>query len=123
MISALQMGNTNKSVGTLTDKASDRIAETAREFEATFLSMLLKEMRNSSDEEGGMFAGDTGDVQGGLFDLFMSKHLADAGGFGLATSLVQQLRAAEPAHRLGNTHDATHANRPAHGSTAPLAPA
>lgn len=67
---------------------------TARELEATFLSMLLKEMRQTLDSEdgGGFFPGDTGDVQGGLFDLFMSQHLAAAGGFGLADAIARNLR-------------------------------
>lgn len=69
-----------------------RLADTARELEATFLSMLLKEMRQTLDEDGGLFPGDTGDVQGGLFDLYMSKHLADAGGVGMAAALERQLQ-------------------------------
>ena len=69
-----------------------RLADTAKELEATFLSMLLKEMRQTLDEEGGLFPGDTGDVQGGLFDLYLGKHLADSGGVGMAASLERQLR-------------------------------
>jgi flagellar protein FlgJ len=63
--------------------------------EATFLSMLLKEMRQTLDSEdgGGLFPGDSGDVQGGLFDLYMSKHLADAGGVGMAAALLRQMQA------------------------------
>jgi flagellar protein FlgJ len=64
----------------------------AKEFEATFLSMLLKEMRQTLDPDGGLFPGDGGDVQGGMFDMFMGSHLADAGGVGLADALVRQLR-------------------------------
>ena len=48
--------------------AGTRFNETANEFEATFLSMLLKEMRQTLDPDGGLFPGDSGDVQGGLFD-------------------------------------------------------
>ena len=75
-------------------RTPDRIAETAKDFEATFLSLLLKEMRQTLDTEGGggLFAGDTGDVQGGLFDLYLGKHLADAGGVGFAPAIERQLR-------------------------------
>lgn len=68
-----------------------KIAETAKDFEATFLSLLLKEMRSTLEPEG-LFAGDTGDVQGGMFDLYMGQHLANAGGVGFAATLIQQLR-------------------------------
>jgi peptidoglycan hydrolase FlgJ len=63
-----------------------REANAAKELEATFLSLLLKEMRQTLESEG-LFPGDTGDVQGGLFDLYLGQHLADAGGVGLATAL------------------------------------
>ncbi|WP_390637610.1 rod-binding protein [Limnoglobus roseus] len=49
-------------------------------------------MRQTLEPEGGLFPGDAGDVQGGMFDLFLSQHLADAGGIGLATVIEQQLR-------------------------------
>jgi peptidoglycan hydrolase FlgJ len=71
-----------------------RAAEAAKEMEATFLALLLKQMRESLDSEdgGGLFPGDTGDVQGGLFDMFMSRHLAEAGGVGMATAIASQLQ-------------------------------
>ena len=74
------------------DAGGRRVAETAKEFEATLLTMLLKEMRQTLEEDGGLFPGDTGDVQGGLFDLYLGKHLADSGRFGLSAALEQQLR-------------------------------
>lgn len=74
-----------------------RFHETANEFEATFLSMLLKEMRQTLEPDGGLFPGDSGDVQGGLFDLLLGSHLAQAGGVGLATALVRQMQATQPA--------------------------
>jgi flagellar protein FlgJ len=80
------------------EKSADaaRVKDMAKEFESTFLSMLLKEMRQTLEEDGGFFPGDTGDVQGGLFDLFLGKHLADAGGVGLAATLVQQMQPPTP---------------------------
>ncbi len=66
-----------------------KVRETAREFEATFLAMVLKEMRQSLEE--GLFPGDSGDVQGGLFDLYLGRHLADGGGVGLADSLARHM--------------------------------
>lgn len=78
-----------------------RLRDMAREFETTLLSMLLKEMRQTLDEDGGFFPGDKGDVQGGLFDLFMSRHLAEAGGVGLADAIVRQMQPASAT----TTHD------------------
>lgn len=75
-----------------------RAAEAGKEMEATFLALLLKQMRESLDSEdgGGLFPGDTGDVQGGLFDMFMSRHLAEAGGVGMAAALASQLQGPTP---------------------------
>ncbi len=80
--------------GATVPPTDDRSAATAKDFEATFLSLLLKEMRQTLDAEGGggLFAGDTGDVQGGLFDLYLGQHLADAGGVGFAPAIERQLR-------------------------------
>jgi peptidoglycan hydrolase FlgJ len=64
----------------------------ARDFEAMFLTMMLKEMRQTTDAEGGLFQGDSGDIQGGLFDHFMGNHLADTGGVGIAAMVRQQLQ-------------------------------
>lgn len=80
----------NSSASTLDSNTDTR--RVARDLEATFLTMLLKEMRQTLEPDGGLFPGDTGDVQGGLFDLFMGQHLAAAGGFGLATAIDRQLR-------------------------------
>jgi Rod binding domain-containing protein len=71
--------------------AENRLNRTAKEFEATFLSLLLKEMRQTLEPDGGLFPGDEGDVQGGMFDLFLSQHLADAGGLGLASVIEHSL--------------------------------
>ena len=78
-------------IGSTVD-ATAKAAETAREFEATLLGMVLKDMREPTEPDGGLFPGDTGDVMGGLFDLFMGKYLADAGGVGMAAALERQLR-------------------------------
>lgn len=92
---------------TLDSKSDARKA--ARELEATFLSMLLKEMRQTLEPDGGLFPGDTGDVQGGLFDLYIGQHLAAAGGFGLAAALDRQPR---------TTPHADHRPPPAGGTVA-----
>ena len=79
--------------GTVGIGARPSLRAAAQEVEQLFLSMLLKEMRQSlgSEDQEGMFAGDSADVYGGLFDMYLGKHLADAGGVGLTSVWAQQL--------------------------------
>lgn len=62
-------------------------AKHCADFDSVFCSMLLKQMR-STLEENGLFCGDKGDVLGGLFDTFLGQAISQAGGFGLASSLL-----------------------------------
>lgn len=68
------------------------------QFEALFVSLLLKEMRQSL-ENGSMFGEDTGDVLGGLFDTYLGEHLAKRGGLGIADIVNQQMT---PARNTNN---------------------
>ena len=88
----------------LDGRGKPSLKDAAQGFESVFLSMLLKEMRKTL-EPGSLFGHDSGDVYGGLFDQFMSQHLAQGKGMGLAQSLLKQL---EPKA----THGATHSPAP-----------
>jgi peptidoglycan hydrolase FlgJ len=68
----------------------------ARQFESIFLAQLLKVMRETLDDKDGLFGKDPGDIQGGLFDQMMGRHLAEGGGIGLATMLDRQLQPNSP---------------------------
>jgi Rod binding domain-containing protein len=59
-------------------------------FESMFVSLLIKQLRQTL-EEGSMFAGDSGDILGGLFDFTLGQHLAQAGALGIGDLLRQQL--------------------------------
>ena len=59
-------------------------------FESMFASLILKEMRQTLDP-GTLFAGDAGDVYGGLFDMYMGQHMAASGGLGIAAAVRRQL--------------------------------
>lgn len=61
-----------------------------QQFESLFVSMLIKEMRETSSEDG-MFAGDSADVYGGLFDTFMGQHIASQGSLGIADMVNRQI--------------------------------
>ena len=65
------------------------IEKVANGFESIFLSQMLKQMRQSL-EPGTMFGHDNGDVFGGMFDMFMSQHLAPAGASGIAAMVRKQ---------------------------------
>ncbi len=58
--------------------------------ESLFLSMMLKEMRNTLSE-GGLFGGENSDVYGGLFDMMMSKTLAKDNPLGIANMITTQI--------------------------------
>ncbi len=70
------------------DKAA--VPALARQFESLFLAQMVKEMRQTL-EPGTLFGDDPGDVYGGMFDLFLGKHLARSGGIGLAAVLERYL--------------------------------
>ncbi len=72
--------------------------EVAADFESIFVSQLLKEMRNTLQE--GLFSGEGSDTYGGLFDLYLGRHLSQAGGFGLKESLLKSLNVAEGANEV-----------------------
>ena len=60
---------------------AESLATVSEEFEGVFLAMLLKTMRSTVSSDG-MFAGDKSDTFGGMFDLFMSQHLASSDALG-----------------------------------------
>jgi flagellar protein FlgJ len=73
--------------GAGTQADADQIA---RDFEGVFVSLVIKEMRQTL-EPGTLFGNDTGDSYGGLFDLFLSRHLVDSGGLGIAAMIRRVL--------------------------------
>ena len=73
---------------------SDQQAEKmGAEFESVFISLLLKEMRNTLDKgEGGLFGSEQSDTFGGMFDQFMGQHLASASPLGIADAIKGYLK-------------------------------
>jgi len=64
-------------------------AAIGKAFEEIFSSILVKHMRQSLGTN--LFGHDPGDVCGGLFDHFMSHHLAQRGGFGVGRMIQRHL--------------------------------
>lgn len=72
------------------------LEKTARQFEALFVQMMLKSMREAGQGEG-LFDNDQSKLYRDMYDKQLSLHLTEQGeGVGLAKMLVQQLRAAMP---------------------------
>lgn len=67
-----------------------------RQVESLFVSLLLKEMRQSGSSEG-LFPGDSSDTLGGLFDLYLGQFITESGGIGLSDTV-------EDALSLSQTH-------------------
>lgn len=72
-----------------------KIEEVAKSFESLFVSQLVKEMRQTL-EPTSFFAQDSGDVWGGMFDLYLGQHLAQANALGIADMVKKQLLAQQP---------------------------
>ncbi|OYP35229.1 rod-binding protein [Rhodopirellula sp. MGV] len=76
------------SIGNGFAASAQNMEQVGNEFESVFVSMLLKEMRNSLDE--GFFGGESSDSFGGMFDMFIGKHLAESNAIGIGQMLAEQ---------------------------------
>lgn len=61
---------------------SKRVEKAIRDFEGLFMSMMIKELRQTSSGDG-LFPGDASDTYGGMFDMMLGNELAAGGGLGL----------------------------------------
>ena len=61
---------------------SGKVEKAITEFESLFLSMMIKELRQTSSGDG-LFPGDGSDTYGGMFDMFLGHELAAGKGLGL----------------------------------------
>jgi flagellar protein FlgJ len=90
--------------GSVTDgEHKPSLADAAKGFESVFLTMLLKEMRQTL-EPGALFGKEGDNVYGGMFDQFMAQHLTQGKGMGLAQSLMKQLEPTNSHGPLSATH-------------------
>lgn len=61
---------------------SAKVRDAIQKFEGLFMSMMIKQLRETSSGEG-LFPGDASDTYGGMFDMFLGDHLASAGSIGI----------------------------------------
>lgn len=92
----------------------EALEKVAQQFEALFMQMMLKSMRDAGAEEGGLFDNDQSRLYQDMYDKQLSLSLSEGGnGIGLTEALVRQLRATVP--QLGDGEEAAQA---ASGTTA-----
>ena len=72
------------------DNSPEAIKTTAKQFEAVFLQMVLKAMRDASPKDG-MFVSDATRSYQSMSDQQLAAVLAQKGGLGLAASIERQL--------------------------------
>lgn len=70
----------------------DRLAKTARDFEAIFVQQVFKEMRKTIPEGGLLPRGQAEDIYFDMQDMEAAKQLARQGGIGLADMMLEQLQ-------------------------------
>lgn len=90
MIDPPSLGELASTTRQAASKATGTAAKVASDFESVFASLMLKEMRKTLQPES-LFGDDSGDVYGGMFDLFLGKQMAESGGFGLARMVREAL--------------------------------
>lgn len=73
-----------------TDPAA--LKKAAQQFEALLIQQMLKEMRNSSLDEGGMFSSNQMNGYQQMFDREIAVKMAEGQGFGLASRMIEQIR-------------------------------
>ncbi len=83
-----QATDTQPAIGSQTELSpadslkSAKAEKAIKDFEGLFLSMMIKELRQTSSGEG-LFSGDASDTYGGMFDMFLGNELAAGKGLGL----------------------------------------
>jgi flagellar protein FlgJ len=82
------------------ENSPQAVAATAKQFEALFLQMVLKSMREATPSNG-LTDNDQTRTYQGLLDQQLAQNLAQQGGAGLAQSLVRQLGGAPGGAAVG----------------------
>ena len=89
------------------------LRETAKQFEALFIQMMMKSMREASFKSD-LLQSDSQDTYQDMFDKEVSVSLAQRGGFGLADMLTQQLGKTPSKEAAAETNESKPTAKPAH---------
>ncbi|NOX08541.1 MAG: hypothetical protein GXP22_03475 [Gammaproteobacteria bacterium] len=76
--------------GRVRDNDPEAVREVADQFEAMFVQMMLKSMRDAT-EKGGLFDNDQSKLYQGMFDKQISMEFTSGKGIGISDMLVNQL--------------------------------
>lgn len=74
------------------EKEKDRLKRAAQNFEAIFVSQLLRNMRRSNTESGLFGNGMSGDIYGSMFDEKIAEAIASKGGLGIADIIIESIK-------------------------------
>ena len=100
LMSSMNGNVMSKAGGSTTPASADQNARVAEDFEGVFASLLLKEMRKTL-EPGTLFGEDSGDVYGGLFDMYLGQQMTQSGGFGLAKMVRESMERSQSVNVAG----------------------
>jgi flagellar protein FlgJ len=89
------------------------LRETAKQFEALFIQMMMKSMREASFKSD-LLQSDSQDTYQDMFDKEVSVSLSQRGGFGLAEMLTQQLGKTLPKDAAAAPTESKPMTMPAH---------
>jgi len=84
----------------------DRIAESAKEFESSFLSMMLKPMFEGLKTDGPFGGGDAENMWRSFLTDALAKQTTKAGGIGLADTVQREMLKMQGLSTEGNAHGA-----------------
>ncbi len=86
-VSTVESGKTENTASSKKSAETDsrksaKVQAAIQKFEGLFMSMMIKQLRETGSGEG-LFPGDKSDTYGGMFDMFMGDHLAESSDSGL----------------------------------------
>ena len=100
LMSSMNGSSILKADGSKAPASANENARVAEDFEGVFASLLLKEMRKTL-EPGTLFGEDSGDVYGGLFDMYLGQQMTQSGGFGLAKMVRESMERSPSVNTAG----------------------
>lgn len=93
------------------------IKEVAAQFEAVFINMMLKSMRDAKVTDEGLFDSQEGNLYQEMFDKQVSLDMAHGKGIGLAETIIRQLRTNMSLDEQDSSADLTKPMPISHGAT------
>ncbi|MEJ7593443.1 MAG: rod-binding protein [Planctomycetaceae bacterium] len=93
---------TQKELSPADSRKSTKVEKAIKDFEGLFLSMMIKELRQTSSGDG-LFPGDASDTYGGMFDMLLGNELAAGKGLGLESVFRSSAAISQFEERIGQS--------------------